>query len=375
MMLWLSNVWTLAAKELRSLLMDRVLVALILFAFSVAVLLVAQGVKAEVANATVGIIDADRSELSLRLRDAFRPPYFKTPRDIARADVAPAMDAGRIIFVIEIPPRFQADLIAGRSPEVQVLVDATAMTQAGLGASYIQQIVADEALEFLHARGLLAAAPVGVVSHIRFNPNATSSWYTSVMLIVIDVTVLAIILVGAAVIREREHGTIEHLLVMPVRASEIAFAKILANGLVIFVAAFGSLILVVHGLLGVPLAGSLWLFAGAMTLYLFAVTALGVFMATLASSMPQFGMLSVPVYAIAYLLSGAATPIESMPPDLQVVARVLPTTQFVTLSQAILYRGAGIAAVWPQILAITAWGSLFVGLALQRFRAMLARQG
>jgi len=187
--------------------------------------------------------------------------------------------------------------------------------------------------------------------------------------------VLAIILVGAAVIREREHGTIEHLLVMPVRASEIAFAKILANGLVIFVAAFGSLILVVHGLLGVPLAGSLWLFAGAMTLYLFAVTALGVFMATLASSMPQFGMLSVPVYAIAYLLSGAATPIESMPPDLQVVARVLPTTQFVTLSQAILYRGAGIAAVWPQILAITAWGSLFVGLALQRFRAMLARQG
>ena len=375
MMLWFSNFGTLAAKELRSLLMDRVLVALIVFAFSVAVLLVAQGVKAEVSNATVGIIDADRSDLSLRLRDAIRPPYFKPPRDIARADVEPAMDAGRIIFVIEIPPRFQADLIAGRSPEVQVLVDATAMTQAGPGAAYMQQIVADQALDFLHAQGLLDAAPVRVVSRIRFNPNATSSWYTSVMLIVIDVTVLAIILVGAAVIREREHGTIEHLLVMPVRASEIAFAKILANGLVIFVAAFGSLIAVVHGWLGVPLAGSLWLFAAAMTLYLFAVTALGVFLATLASSMPQFGMLTVPVYAIAYLLSGAATPIESMPPNLQVVAKVLPTTQFVTLSQAILYRGAGIAAVWPQILAITAWGSLFVGLALQRFRAMLARQG
>jgi ABC-2 type transport system permease protein len=160
MRLWLANVRFLAAKELRSLMKDTVLVFLILFAFTVAIGLVAEGVKAEVSNATVGVIDNDRSDLSLRLRDAIRPPYFKPPIDLPRDRVEREMDAGRTIFVIEFPPRFQADVLAGRSPDVQLLVDATAMTQAGLGASYMQQIFAGETLEFLHARGLLGAVPV-----------------------------------------------------------------------------------------------------------------------------------------------------------------------------------------------------------------------
>lgn len=372
---WLINVWLLSAKELRSVMKDTTLIVLILFAFTVAIQLVASGVKAEVSNASVAVVDDDRSELSFRLRDAVRPPYFKAPAPIARQDVGAAMDSGRYIFVIVIPPRFEADVLAGRAPTVQILVDATAMTQAGLGAAYFQEIFADEVLDFLHARGLMAQMPFTVTSQTLFNPNNQSAWYSSVMQIVTNVTVLSIILVGAAVIREREHGTIEHLLVMPVRASEIAFAKILANGLVILVASIGSLWFVVHGLLGVPLAGSLWLFAGAMTLYLFSVTALGMWMATMAPSMPQFGLFAVPVYAIAYLLSGAATPLQSMPEAVQALARLLPTTRFVSLSQAVLYRGAGLGTVMPELLMIGGWGVLFVALAVGRFRAMLARQG
>lgn len=374
-MRWLSHVWLLGAKELRSLMKDATMVALIAFAFTVSVVVVANGVKAEVANASVAIIDNDGSALSHRLRDAIREPYFKPPQDITRAEVAPAMDAGRTIFVIEIPARFQADVLAGRQPVVQVLVDATAMTQAGLGVSYFQQIFLQESLDFLHLHGLAAMLPIQVQSHIRYNPNTTSAWYTAVMQIVTNVTVLSIVLVGAAVIREREHGTIEHLLVMPVRASEIAFAKILANGLVILVASVVSLWVVVHGVLQVPLAGSQLLFTGSMVLYLFAVTALGMWMATLAPSMPQFGLFAVPVYAIAYLLSGAATPLESMPPTVRMLAQVLPTTQFVTLSKAILYRGAGLAVIAPQLAMICGWGAVFVTLAVSRFRAMLARQG
>ncbi|MDZ7895572.1 MAG: ABC transporter permease [Sphingobium sp.] len=372
---WLLNVWLLGAKELRSVLKDVTLIVLILFAFTIAIQLVAKGVKAEVSNASVAIVDDDHSELSRRLRDAVRQPYFKAPVDIVRDDVSAAMDAGRYIFVIEIPPRFQADLLAGRTPAVQILVDATAMTQAGLGVSYLQQIFANETLDFLHARGLLSALPARVTSQTLFNPNSQSAWYTSVMQIVTNVTVLSIILVGAAVIREREHGTIEHLLVMPVRASEIAFAKILANGLVILVASIASLWFVVHGLLGVPLAGSLPLFVAAMMLYLFSVTSLGMWMATMAPSMPQFGLFAVPVYAIAYLLSGAATPLESMPVAVQAIAKLLPTTQFVSLSQAVLYRGADMQTVLPELAMICGWGALFVALAVQRFRSMLARQG
>ena len=372
---WWLNVWLLVVKELHSLRRDKVMMFLITFAFSVAIVVVAHGVKAEVSNASVAMIDNDRSELSRALRQAIRRPYFQPPVDVAPADVARRMDSGHYIFVIEIPPRFQSDLLAGRQPTVQLLVDATAMTQAGLGASYLQQIFTQEVLNFLNARGMAGSLPFRVQPRILYNPNALSPWYMSVMQNVMNVTVLSIILVGAAVIREREHGTIEHLLVMPVRASQIAFAKILANGFVILVAAMLSLVVVVHLLMGVPIAGSLLLFGFALFLYLFSATSLGMWMATMTSSMPQFGMFAVPVYVTLYMLSGAATPLESMPGLVQTVATALPSTQFVILAKAVLYRNADVRIVLPQLAIIAAWGAFFMTLAISRFRQMLARQG
>jgi ABC-2 type transport system permease protein len=371
---WLLNVALLARKELNSLLRDVALMALIVFCFTLAVYSVAKGVKAEVSNASVAILDGDHSDLSRRLRNAIRPPYFNTPVDIARPDVAAALDRGKYIFVVEIPPRFQTDTLAGRTPAVQLLVDATAMTQAGLGTADLQEIFTTEVLDWLNIRGIEARAPSRVALRLQYNPNAENPWYTSVMQIVTNITVLSIILVGAAVIREREHGTIEHLLVMPVTASEIAVAKILTNGLVILAVALLSLWLVVHRGLGVPIAGSVPFFTLGALLYLFSVTSLGVWLATLAPSMPQFGLLVVPVYAISYLLSGAATPVESMPAALQSVVHFLPTTQFVSFSQAVLYRAAGLDAVWPQLAGMCISGALFLALALARFRSMLAKQ-
>ncbi|HTL92611.1 MAG TPA: ABC transporter permease, partial [Steroidobacteraceae bacterium] len=132
--------------------------------------------------------------------------------------------------------------------------------------------------------------------------------------------------------------------------------------------------LVVHHGLGVPIAGSVPFFTVGALLYLFSVTSLGVWLATLAPTMPQFGLLVVPVYAISYLLSGAATPVESMPAVLQSVVHFMPTTQFVSFSQAVLYRAAGLDAVWPQITGMCISGALFLALALSRFRLMLAKQ-
>lgn len=372
---WLRNVWRLSWKELRSLATDLPLMALILFAFTAAVYTTAKGVKAEVSHASVGIIDGDQSALSHRLRDALQPPYFQAPRDVTPQEASQALDRGDFIFVIDIPPRFEADVLSGRSPAIQVTVDATAMTQAGLGAVYLNEIFLREQLDFFHQRGISSMLPAPPVVRLLFNPNNQSHWFTSVMLIVTNVTVLAIILVGAAVIREREHGTIEHLLVMPVRPSEIALAKILANGGVILLAVWLSLELVIRGWLQVPIAGSVPLFMLGTALYLFAVTALGILLATTASSMPQFGLLAAPVYVVLYLLSGAATPVESMPELMQHIVQVSPTTQFVKLTQAVLYRDADLALVLPQLLAVSAAGALFLVIALTRFRSMLARQG
>ncbi|MBE7728538.1 ABC transporter permease [Komagataeibacter sp. FXV3] len=374
MMRWLVNVGLLCGKELRSLVHDRVLLGLIVFAFTAGVLLVANGVKVEVSNATIAFIDEDNSALSRRMRDAVLPPYFKPPVLVDRAQALHGMDEGDYIFVVDIPPRFEADVKAGRTPAVQLRVDATAMTQAGLGTEYLNEIMLGEVNDMLHAPALVDQIPFTAPSRIRFNPNSESKWFTSVMQIVTNITILSIVLVGAAVIREREHGTLEHLLVMPVTASEIAVAKIVTNGLVIFVAAIVSLWLVVHVWLGVPLAGSVTLFAACSLLYLFSATALGIMLATVAPTMPQFGLLVVPVYAVAYLLSGAATPVESMPAAMQVVVRFLPTTQFVNLSQAILYRDAGLGAILQPLLTVTVTGIVFLVFALARFRSMLARQ-
>jgi ABC-2 type transport system permease protein len=269
---WLSNVLRLGFKEFASLRRDTVLVFFIVYSFSYAVYSVATGINTDVANALVAVVDSDHSALSARIQDGLLKPYFRRPELIDRSDVDRLMDRGAYTFVLDIPPHFEADVLRGRVPSVQLNIDATAMTQAGVGSGYVEAIIRQETQTYLGSRGLEAQLPIVAVSRTFFNPNLDGVWFHSVMAVVQNVTMLSILLVGAAVIREREHGTIEHLLVMPIRASEIAAAKIWANGLVILVAAGLSLVLVVESVLKVPVAGSISLFLCGTAVYLFAVT-------------------------------------------------------------------------------------------------------
>jgi ABC-2 type transport system permease protein len=370
-MLTLANIFWLGTKELRSFARDYTLLALVAYAFSLAIMAQAQSRSQEVNNASLAILDEDHSELSRRIAHAFLPPYFQAPQPIAERDIVPAMDAGRYTFVLDIPPNFARDVLAGRRPSVQLDVDATAMVQAGLGAQYIQQIVTTEVASFV-SRSEGAATPVDLVVRIAFNPNVETSWFTSVMGIINNVTMLAIVLAGAAVVREREHGTMDHLLVMPVTPFEIAMAKIWANGLIIVVAVGLSLYLVVRGMLHVPIAGSVPLFLAGVAIYLFFATAIGLFLGTVARSMPQLGLLYLVVYLPLAMLSGSNTPLESMPAWLATLLQVSPTVHFVSFAQAILYRGAGFAVVWPKFAAVGAIGAVFLTLALLRFRRVTA---
>src|SRR5271155_1775413 len=368
----LANIFWLGTKELRSFLNDFVLLGLVIYAFSLAIIAQAQSSSQEVRNASIAIVDEDHSELSRRIAHAFLPPYFQTLQPIAERDIVPLMNAGRYTFVIDVPPNFQRDVLGKRRPAIQLDVDATAMVQAGLGADYAQQIIATEIDNFLTRAEGGHAAPVNLVVRIGFNPNVTTAWFTSVMGIINSITMLAIILAGAAVVREREHGTMDHLLVMPLTPFEIAMSKIWANGLVIVVAVGLSLYLVVRGTLGVPIAGSIPLFLLGVAIYLFFATAIGIFLGTIARSMPQLGLLYLLVFLPMNMLSGSNTPLESMPPWLATVMQVSPSTHFVSFAQAILYRGAGLGVVWPQFLAVALIGGLFFGLALLRFRKVSA---
>jgi ABC-2 type transport system permease protein len=369
----LSNIFWLGTKELRSFMHDFVLLGLVIYAFSLAVLAQARGNSQELNNASIAFVDEDQSELSRRIAHAFLLPYFKPVQMIAERDIVPLMNAGKYTFVVNIPPNFQRDVLAGRQPGIQVDIDATAMVQAGLGSGYTQQIITTEIADFLSRAEGTKLSSVNLVVRIAFNPNVTTSWFTSVMGIINNVTMLAIILSGAAIVREREHGTMDHLLVMPLTPFEIAMAKIWANALVITAAVGLSLYFVVRTILGVPIAGSVPLFMGGVVIYLFFATAIGIFLGTVARSMPQLGLLFMLVFLPMNMLSGSNTPLESMPPWLAFVMQGSPSTHFVSFAQSILYRGAGLGVVWPEFLATALIGSLFFGLALLRFRSVAAQ--
>jgi len=368
------RIFRLSVKELRSLLADPVLVALIVYVFTVAVVQVATGLKFEVDAAQAAIVDEDHSELSRRITAALLPPLFKTADVIAPAEIDAGMDSGRYVFVVEIPPKFESDALAGKKPSIQINVDATAMALAGNGAVYIQEIIARETASFLRRADGGGVTPVDLVVRSKFNPNLNSMWFTSVMEVINNVAILSIILTGSALIREREHGTIEHLLVMPVRPLEIMLAKIVANGAVIVGASLLSLLLVVRWYLNVPIVGSVPLFLFGSILFMVSVTALGLLLATFARTMPQFGLLSLPVIIILYLLSGSTTPLETMPDWLQWVMSFTPNTHFVSFAQAVLYRGAGVDQVWPDMAILAVIGLVILGLCRSRFAKTISAQ-
>lgn len=371
----LANIYQLGIKELWSLLRDPVMLVLIIFSFTVMVYTAASSVPDTLNNAPLAIVDEDDSPLSQRIAAAFYPPQFIVPERISTVEMDSGLDTGRSTFVLHIPPKLQQHVLAGQPAAIQLNVDATRMDQAFSGSSYVEQIITGEVNSFLQQHRSDKALPVELVLRARFNPALDKVWSSSLLQIIDNITMLAIILTGAALIREREHGTIEHLLVMPVTPTEIMLAKVWSMGAVVLVAATLSLQLVVRGLLQVPIEGSIGLFLAGAALSLFANTALGIYLATLARSMPQFGLLLLLVLLPLILLSGGATPRESMPQAVQILMLAAPTTHLVQLGEGVLYRGAGLDMVWGQLLALLLIGSILFGLSLRRFRRMLSQMG
>ena len=368
----IANIFRLVIKELRSIRSDPTMLVLVVYAFSISVNTVATGAVTEATNLSVGIVDEDGSELSRQIAEGLVRPTFQPAVQIKASEIDTKMDRGELLFVVEIPPKFQADILAERKTSIQINVDATAVAQAGNGANYLKTAIFNEVDGFIALQGGQRADPINLVVRAKFNPNLKTAWFSAMTQVVNQITLLTVILTGAALIREREQGTVEHLLVMPVVPAEIMLAKMFANGLVILVAAMLSLQFVVHLWIGAPIAGSILLFLLGAALYALVVAALGILLGTLSTTMGQFGLLAMPILAATQLLSGGSTPMESMPIWLQyVVQTVSPTPHFVSFSQAVLFRGADITLVWRPLLAMLIIGSVYFAFAMSRFRRVI----
>src|SRR6516162_2358883 len=288
------NVLNLGVKELWSLARDPIMILLIVFAFTVSIYSTASALPDTLYKAPIAIVDEDQSVLSQRIVSAFGPPLFLPPRMVSREEMDARMDAGLDTFALNIPPNFQQDVLAGRSPRIQLNTDATRVGQAFSGSNYVQTIVTGEVQTWSQRYRTTPTTPVvEVQDRVRFNANLTRSWFGAVVALIDMITMLSVLLTGSALIRERERGTVEHLLVMPVTPFEIMTSKVWSMGLVVLVASALSVKLVVQGVLAVPLHGSVPLFLCGTALYLFAATSLGMFLATFARTMPQFALLMI----------------------------------------------------------------------------------
>jgi ABC-2 type transport system permease protein len=368
----IANTFHLMIKELRSIRSDPTMLILVVYAFSISVNTVATGAVTEATNLSVGIADEDHSELSREIAAGLVRPTFQPPVQIKASEIDAKMDRGDLLLVVEIPPKFQSDILSQRRTSLQINIDATVVAQAGNGANYLKTAINNEVENFIVQHGGSQIDPINLVVRARFNPNLTTAWFSAMTQVINQITLLTVILSGAALIREREQGTVEHLLVMPVVPAEIMLAKMLANGLVILVAAMLSLQFVVHLWIGAPITGSVFLFLLGAGLYALVVAALGILLGTLSTTMGQFGLLAIPVLMVTQLLSGSSTPLESMPVWLQYLMQTIsPTPHFVAFAQAALFRGADISLVWQPLVAMLMIGSVYFAVAASRFRRVI----
>jgi len=368
----LRNIWNLGIKELRSLWRDKVLLVIVLIGFTVMVYSAGSAGSLELNNTPIAVVDEDQSILSQRLIGALQAPWFLPPDRVEFHQIDELLDRGSHTFVLVIPEDFERDIRKGEQVSLQLNIDATRMTQAFIGATYISEIAMAEVAEFVQTGSSADTLSVDLVRRVSFNPNLEGTWFGGVMEVITEVTLISIILTGAALIREREHGTIEHLMVMPLRPFEIMASKVWSNGVVVLAAAAMSMFLVVEQWLQVPISGSIALFLFGALIHLFSTTAIGILIGTVARTMPQFGLLIILIILPMQLLSGGITPRESMPQLVQDLMLAAPTTHFVSMAQAILYRGAGMEVVWPQMLALAAIGAVFFTSAMILFRRHLS---
>lgn len=371
--LWWRRLGVMTLKEVRQFLREPVLLSFMLFVFTVNVYLQGSSVSLQLSRAPLVVHDADRSVASRELIHRFRLPYFRMdgevgdPREIARR-----LDRGAAMVALDIPARFQQSLLKGEPVSVQLQVDATHTAPGFLASSYASRIVGEFGLEAARAReGLSTGSDMPIVvddQRSLYNPNQNDTWFVPISELLEAITLFSILLPAAAMVREKERGTIEQLLVSPLSPVQIVLPKIVAMTAVILAGMTLSLVVVLGFIFHTPIRGSLPLFYTVTTLYVFANAGLGLFVATVARTLAQVGLLSLLILAPMILLSGSWTPPEAMPAWLAVATLASPMRHYIEATFAILLKGAGVEVLWDTFLWMAAIGGSIFTFGIWRFR-------
>ena len=369
----------MTVKELLQLLRDTVLMGFIVYAFLGDVYLAGSGVKLQLTQAATVVNDADHSFASRDLIYRFQLPYFRLDGQVKNGrEGVNLMDHGKAMVVIDIPPQFGESLLKGERTAVQMQVNTTNSIPGFLAATYATQIVAQYGLETSLKRLGYAiddplTGPMILEQHrVWFNPNQNETWFVSILELSNIITVLAILLPGAAMVREKERGTVEQLLVSPLSPLEIMVPKVLAMSVMILVGTALSVFLILEPVFHVPIEGSLFLFFAVTSLYVFTLAGFGLFAATIGRNLAEVGMLTILIVLPMIFLSGTWTPPEAMPKWLLIVTLLSPLHYYSDVGYGIFLKGAGLSILWDSVLCIVLLGGAVFGFGLWRFRRQFA---
>lgn len=368
---WLRQLFAMTIKEFPQLVRDRPVFAYIVFIFTLDIM-IAAGQSVELHNAKVIVNDADRSMLSRELLYRFREPYFRMTDTNLHPDIAlDWLDRGTATLLIDIPPDFSETLHLGDEvATVQMQVDTSVANVGFLSASYSSRIITGLGDELAQQR-LAAAGPLPEINNqrrIRFNPDINESWFSTISELLVVITVACIFLPSVAMVREKERGTAEQLLVSPLSPFQIMFAKVFAMMMVTLSGAAFSLFIIMQPLFDVPARGSIALFFALTGLYAFASAGIGMLAATFARNTAQLGMLLMLIVFPTIMLSGLWVQLESMPTWLRQIMDLTPLRYFIDIAYGILLRGVDFEIILDSVLKMTTIGVLLFGAALWRFR-------
>ena len=333
----------------------------------------------DIRNVPTAIFNQDNSSASRALLDSFNATgYFSFDYAVySQVEVNDLIDSGKASVGIVIPPNYGSNLTTGKTADVLVLLDGSNPTIAGsvLSAAALvgQAHGASVRTKQLSLRGPIGgagASPVDVRTRVLYNPDLLASYNLVPGLVAMILFQTATSLTALAIVKERERGTIEQLIVTPIRSWELVVAKIIPYILVSFANTI-LIMAVATFLFGVPLRGSIVLLFSLVGLYLLPTLGLGLLISTAAKTQQQAQLMTMPIMLPSMMLSGVFFPISSLPVFLQAVGNLLPLTYFVYILRSIVVKGVGLNMIMPQVIALTVFAILLLGLAAMRFKKTL----
>ncbi len=363
----------LLRKEYLQFWRDRSLIYIVLYVFTLEIYLAGNGFNIEVRNYPTAIFDRDRTQWSVQLAEKFRQPYFRVTENIADdAAMVDLLNRGAVSLAVVIPHGFARSLMEKNQAAIQVVTDGTLSNTSLLALGYADQITQTYALELGRRLGRLDShrerPQVELKTRVLYNPNQKAQWFAGLIELFSVITLVSLLLPAAAMVREKEAGTIEQLLVTPVRPVEIMAAKIISMASIVLAASLCSLFLIIFPVFALPWRGNLGLFLSATALYVFSATGVGMLIATICRNLPQTVLFVIMIIGPILFLSGSWTPIEAMPPLLGYLTYISPLKHYLNIAYSILLKGAGLVTLWPDFLQLTILGFVLFAVSAWQFR-------